>query len=444
MDKKRLHFVSIINVQAILKKYLAKNNWQLIIFGLIHFVIYFFLFRSAIYDKLTPGFSGFMEFWQYASKVAHGLLPYRDFAVEYPPVGMVFITWPGLITSNPDVYYGVFVAEIILFDLAGLLIIAGLVKHLGLRLWQTFGLYTLSLLAIGRIISIRYDLVPATLTLFALYVFIRGHHKIAWAVLAVGTFTKIYPVVIAPIFLLYHLRNNNKRELIKGIITFTFISAVIVVPTVFLSPSGFLHSFTYQTERGLQLESTYASLLLVGKALGLTSLSIVNSFGSEGIISPMANLMAQISPFLIFFSLITIYWLYDQEQRGNTSIKSKIGPLNSLDAARIVKYSNLAILVFIITNKVVSPQYIIWLYPLIPLLIGRQRVMSWITFMIIGITTYFIYPVFYEAIIRGVYLAVALLVIRNVLLMVLVYFIVVKDRERVLNKEHILCQKDQV
>ena len=442
MDNIQLHPAATNGMPDKIKRYAAKHSWQLIIFSIIHVVIFFFIFSSIIYGKLVPGYFGFLEFWGYASNVSHGLLPFRDFAVEYPPLGIAFITWPGLITSNPDVYYGIFVTETLLFDLAGLFIISGLAKQLGLQLWQTLTVYTLSLLSIGRLISIRYDIFPAILTALAIYVFIRGNYKIAWATIAIGTFTKLYPIIIVPIFLLYHFCHNTKREIINGIITFTLVSAAIAVPVMLLSPSGFIHSFTYQTGRGLQLESIYSSILLMCKSFGWTSLSINYSSGAYGITSSLANLLARISPLLIMFSLITIYWLFYREQRRNTPAMSKFSSLNSSDAACIVKYSFLAILVLIITNKVLSPQYLIWLFPFIPLLTGPRKVMSWIIFIAIGVITYFIYPVFYDAIINGAYFAVGLLFVRNILLIVLACLVALKGREHVLKKENIVSRFD--
>ena len=437
MDNNQLHPAATNGVPDKIKRYVTKHSWQLIIFGIIHIVIFFFLFKSVVYSRLIPGYFGFIEFWQYASNVGHHLLPYKDFAVEYPPLGIAFVTWPGLITTNPDVYYGIFVAETLLCDLAGLFIISGLTKQLKLKLWQTLTVYTLSLLAIGRIISIRFDIFPAILTLFAIYIFIKGKYKIAWAMIAIGTFTKLYPIVIVPIFLLYHMFHNTKREIIVGIVTFILVSAAIVLPVMLLSPSGFLNSFTYQTGRGLQLESTYASILLVLKTFGFTSLAIDYASGAIGVTSSLANILAEISPLIICFSLIATYWLFYREQKGNLSTKSKFGALNLSDATLMVKYSFLAILVLIITNKVLSPQYLIWLYPFIPVLTGPRKIMSWITFIIIGIMTYFIYPVFYEALINEEYFVVGLLLARNILLIVLAFLVIYDGSRLTYRKENI-------
>jgi len=205
-----------------------------------------------------------------------------------------------------------------------------------------------------------------------------------------------------------------------------------------LSPSGFLNSFTYQTGRGLQLESTYASILLVLKAFGLTSLAVDSASGAFGVTSSLANILAEISPLIICFSLIATYWLFCRAQKGNISTKSKFSVLNPLDAAGIVKYSFLSILVLIITNKVLSPQYLIWLYPMVPLLAEGKKMITRTIFIALGIITYFIYPVYYDALIGGANFAIGLLFIRNILMIVLAYLVTLRIQEPVIKKETII------
>lgn len=396
------------------------RSWQLTLFCLIHGLIFLIMFQSGIYGDFKDDFR--LEYL-YSSRILQGYLPYRDFAVEYPTLGMVFMTLPRLIAADPETYAQAFNVEMMLFDLLGLFVIAALAKRLSFCLWKTLGTYTLALLAIGPIITIRYDLIPAIITLLALYTFIRGNYKTSWALLAVGTLTKVYPCIVAPIFLLYHVRHHSNRNMISGLATFAITSAVIVVPSLFLSPGGFWHSFTYHAQRGLQVESTYASFLLLGQVFGLTSVDVNFSFGSENAVSPLADALAQCSPLIILLSLATIYWFFYKEQKGNTVVKGTVIPITQSDAACVVNYSLLAILTLIITYKALSPQFIIWLYPLIPLVAGRWRDTSWLMLIMIGLMTYFVYPKYYVGLEKGDLRVVGVLFLRNISLIILAFLL---------------------
>jgi len=331
-----------------------KQKWQLIIFCLIHIIIFTIIFNSNLY--VSEGHYGGTLYYYYSLRMVElGQLPYQDFAVEYPPLALVFFTLPYLIISNPATYVNVFAIEILLFDLLGLFLISALSRRLNLSLWKTLAIYTLALLAIGPIIAHRYDLIPATIVLLALYTFSQGKHKTSWALLAVGMMTKIYPIILAPIFLLYHWRHRQNRQAIAGVATFAITTAVIITPFLLLSPDGLWNSFSYHAQRGLQCESTYSSFLLLGQMLGLTSVEMEFSFGSLNITSPLADMLAKVSPLIMLFSLVAVYWFFYKSQSERAVVQQTSSLMNQPDTARIVSYSLIAILAFMLANKVLSP-----------------------------------------------------------------------------------------
>ncbi len=238
------------------------QKWQLALFGLSNILIFALLFNifalpfNTIYQ--SP-YSGTGLYFDYASNILNGQLPYRDFAIEYPPLSMLFFLLPRLIASNPDSYAIAFGAETLLFSLLSLFLVVLLSRRLGLVPWKSLTIYTLALLAIGPIISRQYDIFPAVTVLLALYAFMSGKHKTSWALLAIATLTKIYPIVFVPILLLHHIRNRQHRHIRLGIITFATTILAIVIPFLIISPGGLLVSFSYHAQRGIQLESIYMS-----------------------------------------------------------------------------------------------------------------------------------------------------------------------------------------
>ncbi len=390
-----------------------KQKWQLIIFGLIHAVILLIIF-TIVYD--TTGNSVYFE---YSNMAIYGQMPYRDFAVEYPPLALLFLTLPRLISSSFTMYTYVFAAQILLFDLLGLFLISSLSRRLGLKLVPTLTIYTLAVLAIGPLLITRYDLIPAIMVLLSIYAFSRSSYKLSWAILAIGMMTKIYPAVIAPIFLLYHFRHHQYQHIITGVGTFAVTTAIIMLPCLLLSADGFWQSFSYHAQRSLQSESTYASFLLVGHTLGINTVGLEFGFGSNNIASPLADTLAKFSPLVMLLSLALVYWFFYKSYDKTAATKGLSAPIGQPDTANIINYSLLAILAFIITSKVLSPQFIIWLFPLVPLVAGRWRQASWLMFLAIGFMTYHVFPQHYEEFLQLEPKVIDILLWRNILLIAL-------------------------
>ena len=380
------------------------HKWQLAIFVAVHILILAALFNTVY--KSTFVFSGL--YFGYASQIMDGGFPYRDFALEYPPFSLLFFILPRLAAPTWQIYSIWFQAEVIIFDLIGLLVIYSIAKRLGKAPWKMLSIYTVGLLAVGPIIGQQFDIFPAVMVLLSLYYFWLGKHKTAWALLALGAMTKIYPVVIAPIFLIYYIRNHQYIRIRDGIITFAAVSLAIALPFLIMSPDGFLNFFSYHAQRGIQLESTYSGFLLVADKLDLTSVSVVHNFGSYNVSGQLADTCVTISNYLPVVLLFIAYWIIYKRMN-----------LGKPDIARMGAYSLLAVLILLISSRILSPQYLIWLIPLLPLLAGRWRYPIWILFVITGALTYYIFPWHYTELAQYNSGAIAVLMSRNILLIVM-------------------------
>ncbi len=386
------------------------QKWQLALFGLVHILIFALLF-TTIYRS---AYSASGLYFDYASNILNGQMPYRDFAIEYPPLSLLFFLLPRLVAYNLDSYAIAFGAETLLFSLLGLFLVVRLSRRLELVPWKSLTIYTIALLAMGPIVSCQYDIFPAITVLLALYAFMSGKNKTSWALLAVGTLTKIYPIALLPVLLIYHIRNRQCRQIRSGIVTFAITALAIVIPFMILSPEGLLASFSYHSQRGIQLESLYSSILLAVNNLGWLTVEPGFGFGSWNLVGPAADIASKVSSVLLPLSLIATYWFIYRR------MKRTLNPLNE-----ILSYSLLAVAVLIATSKVLSPQYLIWLFPLIPLFSGRFRYALWAVFIAIGALTYYIFPLHYFELIDLESGLVAILFARNILLIAMVVLLVV-------------------
>jgi uncharacterized membrane protein len=387
-------------------KSLWQPGWQLALFVAAHLIIFIVIFHT-IYK--TP-YSAVVVYFNYASQVLDGNLPYRDFSMEYPPFALVFFLIPRLFASTWQGFSGAFQTEVLIFDLISLFIIYLIARRLGKAPWKLLTVYTLAFLAMGPIIGQQFDIFPAVLTLLSLYFFWRGHHKISWALLALGTMTKLYPVVIAPVYVFYYLRNRQYHNLATTLATFILICLIILAPLLIISPESIQNLIVYHGQRGLQIESTYSALVMILSKLGLTNAATIFNYGSWNLSGSLADFLARASTVILGLLLLLAYWfIYSQIKPGKSQF------------TRLGAYAILLISITLFASKILSPQYIIWLVPLVPLVFNRFRYSICAVFIAIGAATYIIFPYNYLEMIKyndhvGL---IVVLFLRDILLIVL-------------------------
>ncbi|HEX79446.1 MAG TPA: DUF2029 domain-containing protein [Dehalococcoidia bacterium] len=371
-----------------------------------------------------------------ATNILDGQAPYRDFSAEYPPIAIISFLLPALISSAQPFYSILFAFEMLLFDIVVLLLLAKFASRLDMKIWKVLGVYTLCIISAGVVVTGRYDLLPATLVLVALYAFASGRNKTAWALLALGLMAKVYPIIIAPFFAIYLLRFEQYRKLAQGIAVFVIVAVIISLPCILLDAGGYWQSISYHMERGLHIESSYGSVLLVGQILGLTQTTGEFSYGSWNLDSPMADNLAQISIYItigLLFLTYAIYarWLWRKTALDNTAILK----MSSGEMQTLLRYSLLAIVMMLLGSKLFSPQFIIWLCPLLPLVKVRWRYVLPVLFLIIGGISQYIYPHNYIELEMVLTHTVVLLAIRNCLLLVMAVILLLPLRNPPANGE---------
>jgi len=398
-----------------------QTNFKKIIIVFISLHVIIFLILLPLLARFFGFGAGSLELY-FARLMLNGRIPYHDFANEYPPLALLSFLLPGLITQNGIAYSWAFAAELMVFDLLALLMLADLVQMLKISLKNTLTIYTLVILAVGPILVSRYDLLPAMLVLAAIWAFVKGKNKLAWAAAALGFAAKLYPIIIIPLFFIYQMKNRQYGRFMKGGAAFLITLLVLFLPWIIIDAGGFWHSFTYHFERPLHSESTYGTALLAGQALGLTQVRGDLTFGSWNLFSPLADSLAKISFPLMAAVLIIIYgifaWRLHRESNNDSIIK-----VSEVSTIKLIKYTTLVVAVFMLTNKVFSAQYMVWLCPLIPLFAGGTQYLIPAMFMVAAIITQYVYPYNYINFELGKSLPVSLLLLRNFILIMMTIMI---------------------
>jgi uncharacterized membrane protein len=290
------------------------------------FVLACILVPQGLLD--TSHYSDVHVYSRYAHEMVHGKVPYRDFFDEYPPLAQLVLLAAWSVT---------------LFKLALVACGIGIVWLLSLvfRSVHAVAVFSVSPLLVGSIYLNAYDLWPAFLLAASLALFCRSKPMWAFAVLGAATAAKIYPAAILPVAVLFVPRACRLR----GLAWFAGVFVVLHLPFLALGPGGLRFSYTVQIERGLELNSLGASILLA-----LHHRTLVNQApGSLNVVGGEARAVAAVSTVLVVAAIAAAAWGY---ARGRLSFVTACAA---------------AVAGFVAFDKVFSAQYVEWLAPLAPL-----------------------------------------------------------------------------
>jgi len=305
-----------------------------------------------------------VEYHRYGTAIVHGDVPYRDFRIEYPPGALPMFALPAVGGPGFSEYQRQF--QVLLGVLAGatLLGMASVLISLGAtttRLGGALGFFALSPLVLGSVVIYRYDLWPAALAVAGLAGILAGRERWGFASLGLGIAAKIFPAVIVPTALAYVWRTRGRREALVCLGIAAAVVAVFVVPFLAVAPHGFWESIHRQASRPLQIESLGSGFLLAAHHVGGLHLDVVTSHGSQNLAGSLPRGFGAVETALLVLSLLAIWAL---------AARAPATP------ERLVRYSAAAVTAFVAFDKVLSPQFMIWLIPLVPLVGGRRGLVA--------------------------------------------------------------------
>ena len=372
---------------------------QAIAIGVVLFTVSWGLLHASFWHRHrivdTPVYQ------HYGEAVVDGQVPYRDFDLEYPPAALPVFVLPAL-TRGED-YSAAFellmwacgVAAVVALGLA-----LSFVDASPTRLFAAIVFFALAPLALGSVILSRFDLWPAALTIAALAALLGRRERLGFGILGLAVAAKIYPLVLLPVALVWTARRRGTRELWIGLVVFGGVLAACFVPFLVLSPGGVAHSIGQQLGRPLQIESLGASLLLAADQLGLYDATVVDSHGSQNLAGSFPDALASIQTALQFAAVAAVWALFAARSRGREGL--------------IVAFAG-AVAAFVAFGKVLSPQFLIWLLPLVPAVAGATGLAAGGVLAVALVTTQLWFPFRYWDVV-ALEPAGWLVVVRNVLL----------------------------
>jgi len=302
---------------------------------------------------------------RYGNAIADGKVPYRDFDVEYPPGALPVFALPGLAEPGHDqqVSPGFRRAfETLMWICGAAALVAMALVLRGLRrgaasVWGALTFAALAPLALGSVILSRFDLWPAAIVVLALAALVSGRLRTGHALLGLGVVVKLYPGVLIPLAVAFAWKRTGRREALACLGLAVGVAALVVLPFAVVAPHGVWHSLTVQLTRPLQVESLGSAVLLaLHHAFGL-GVTAETSHGSQNLTGSTADATAVAATVVQAGALV---WFWTAFARGPGA------------AEALVRSSAGALCAFVAFGKVLSPQFLIWLIPVVPLVRGRR------------------------------------------------------------------------
>ena len=302
---------------------------------------------------------------RYGGSILDGKLPYRDFRVEYPPAALPVFLLPAIGNGGRERDYRRSFERLMI--LCGLLAVAALALALAAlraepeRLFAALGFAALAPLGLGSVILTRFDLWPTALMMLALAAVLAARERVGLAVLGLATAAKLFPGVLAPLALAHVWRRRGGREALLCTAAFTAVVAACFLPFLILAPGGVWESLRRQAERPLQIESLGSSFLLVAHQLWGYAITLNLSHGSQNQGGSLPDALAAAQSVVQALGVVALWVAFAR------------GPA---ERERLIRFSAATVAAFVAFGKVLSPQFLIWLLPLVPLVRGRRGVVA--------------------------------------------------------------------
>lgn len=346
--------------------------------------------------------------------------PYRDVRVEYPPLSFLATVPPALLTLSYRPYRYAFALYMLLLHLTNLWLCTRILQpsaapsrtQIQRVLWSSLAF----LAGLGTVAVTRMDHLVVTGTLLVLWAYGRaqrsdGRDRVCWAaccgaLAALGVMTKLVPGLAAAAAMTLWWR-SGAADRVRLVLACAVAGAIVLIGVNLamygLAGPNYFATFRYHALRGVQIESSFAGLLMLLKPLGL-AMHVEESFGSTNLASAATGLVKQLSTWLLVAGCAYLlgFRRFAPTPRGAVVLTCAL------------------LLTFMLTNRVFSPQYLIWIGAPICVLHAQRALpkRGYVLFIISVLLSQLIFPRGYPLLKALHPLGIALLNLRNVTLVV--------------------------
>jgi hypothetical protein len=324
---------------------------------------------------------------------AAALVEYQT--VEYPPLAITFMNLPAWLIDADFMndsdggqqanYQRAYTLLMAVLDVVVLVLVIFLVHRLyptatRFEQLQRCLAYVICSWPLYAVLYTRLDLGVAVLVLGAMALLVsRFHWAWSFAVLAAAVHFKLMPIVLAPLWIIASLpitALSNSRYAVRDLAARTAVFAgfglAMLVPYYLHAGPAVLSFLGYHRDRGLEIESTWTTFMLPAKFLGY-SWEVYHSHGSVNVRTPLSAFLASSTTVVLSGLLAAGTSMFVVTAWRNARLEREALLSEALTIAQrwprlVAGFTLLLLLVSIVVNKVFSPQYLLWILPMVPLI----------------------------------------------------------------------------
>ncbi|MFE0804434.1 glycosyltransferase 87 family protein [Streptomyces sp. NPDC058812] len=317
-----------------------------------------------------------------------GTFPLDDVTWQYPPAAAFAILSPALLPFLE--YATAFFVLACAVDLAVLALLWRAGRGSG-RSSRGAWVWVAGVPLLGPTVYARYDVMVTAVAVAALLAAGR-HPRVAGALAALGALLKVWPALVL-------LGMRGRAPWAAAALSGAGLAALFAATM----PGAFAF-LTFQRERGTEVESLGSLVFHVARHFGWDGEVLLN-YGSVEFLGPYVGAVSTVA---LALTSLAFGWLLLWRLAA-----SRFSAHTAADAAFV------GVLMFTVTSRVISPQYMVWLVGLAAVCrcfrASRMRVPVALV-LAASLVTVLEFPVYFAYVVAGDPLGIALLAVRNGLL----------------------------
>jgi len=289
-------------------------------------------------------------------RVTSGQWPYTEFPFEYPPLSLLLFVLPPL-RGTLAAYHAWFGAQMIVINA----VTAVVTTAAATRIWPGLArplaaacALAVAVVAAGAVGVDRFDGAVALVLAVAVLCLVYRRWTVAGLVVGLGFSLKLMPIVLLPLVLMLA---RTRRRVLWAAVAALVAAAGPFLPFLIHDAAGVRSSlFGMQATRGLHIESVAASPFLLVQVFRPGTVRIVPPHASLTVSGAGTGPVEQLAPLTVLFLFMVVYWVV---WRARQTLRSRPEGISVAALA--------AVLAALCGNKVLSPQHLLWLLPLVAL-----------------------------------------------------------------------------